>query len=204
MTINANTLSNDVNLILPLFYDACDSSEGLTNYANSIPLRNNGACSLSFDSTNQNYILTNTVNASDSFMEIIPLQGVTTNFKFTMTSKSASGESGSLYYYIDDNNWGGLKIDMSTNLWVSNKVNGVFRETKYTTSNPVGSLHTCEYTVDTTNNIMQIDFYNESKVLVASKTLALPTLPSTVKWGMTMTWLLNNSQEIYEIKVEQL
>ena len=51
---------------------------------------------------------------------------------------------------------------------------------------------------------MQIDFYNESKVLVASKTLALPTLPSTVKWGMTMTWLLNNSQEIYEIKVEQL
>ena len=65
-----------------LFYDACDSATGLSNYGSPISLGSNSTATLSYDSTMNAYKLTS--NSSDNkFIPITALDGLT-EFKLTM------------------------------------------------------------------------------------------------------------------------
>lgn len=65
-----------------LFYDACDSASGLSNYGSAISLGSYSTATLSYDSTMNAYKLTS--NSSDvKFVPITALDGLT-EFKLTM------------------------------------------------------------------------------------------------------------------------
>ena len=205
MTINANTLSNNVNILVLLFYDACDDSSRIsTYYATSIPLRNNGVSSISYDSTNNYYVINNDTDY-ESFIEILPLTGVTNDFKVNAYGKVLS-QSQSLGFgvYFDTNNWYHLKVEQNTKVWVSKNVNGVFSETSYNTSEGTGNNIRVEWVMDDTNNEFIVNFKREDGTLVLSKTQPIPSLTSTTKYGFVSSWWRNAKVAIYEIKAEQL
>ena len=188
-----------------LIYDDASVDNSSTLFGSSISLRNNGTNSVSYDSSTPCYVITNTKSSSESFRPYLALNGYTTSFKLTVRSKNTTSSLCpiALYYYIDDNNWGGVK-DEGTNLWVSSKTNGRFTE-----SNKGGNDHrysemTHEFTYDSANHTLTISRYYEGS-LEHTQVMNIPiTITSSVKWGTTTTWDNNTTRGIYEIIAEPI
>lgn len=147
--------------------------------------------------------------SSDSFIEYLPLNGIyNQSFKLTIKVKPPSTSYISyvgLYYYIDSNNWGGVKA-LQDAQWVSAKTNGTFTENEYRTGQSKSTNYfTNEITFNANSNTLTIDTYNQNDVLIQSKTQNIPiTLTSSVKWGSANAWSNGDKNNIYLIKAEYI
>ena len=186
-----------------IIYDDASVDNSSTLFGSSISLRNNGTNLVSYDSSTPCYILKNTRNTSESLRPYTALEGYTGSFKMTVRSKCTSSSACpiGLYYYIDTNNWGGVK-DEHTNIWVSSKTNGSFTESNNGGTNHLTSELTDEFIYDSVNNTLTINrYYNGS--LEHTQVMNVPvTLNSNVKWGTTLSWDNNATCELYEIIAE--
>ena len=174
-----------------------------TLFGNHISLRNEGTATVGYDS-NGYYTLTNTTNNAECFVELPQLQGIyDKSFKVTVRSKCETSNKCpvALYYYINDNNWGGVK-DETTTLWTSAKTNGVFTENSIQTGNASNIEVVTEFLYNATDKTLTVkDFVNGT--LKSSKSMSIPiTLDPTVKWGTSTTWGTNATRKVYEIKAE--
>lgn len=178
--------------------------------ASSISLRNSGTSTVTWTSASPSYYqIQVTKSNSDSFIEYLPLNGIyNQSFKLTIKVKPPSTSYISyvgLYYYIDSNNWGGVKA-LQDAQWVSAKTNGTFTETEYRTGQSKSTNYfTNEIVYDKTANTLTISTYDSSDNLIQSKTLNIPiTLTSSVKWGSANTWSNGDKNNIYLIKAEYI
>ena len=86
-----NVTSSNIEIKNYIFYDDCNSSTNLSNYSSSIPIYGaNGTSTITYDNTENAYIITGTGNYFTGHM-IIPLNGMTgytieAEFKLTNTS----------------------------------------------------------------------------------------------------------------------
>lgn len=189
--------------------DATTNNRDTLFGASSISLRNSGTSTMTWNSASPSYYQVQvTKSSSDSFIEFLPLQGVTDSFKLTMKYKlpSTSGVSYvGLYYYLDDNNWGGVK-GLNDAQWVSDKTNGTFTEQEYRTGQSnTTNYYTHEIIYDKTANTLSISTYDSNDTLIQSKTLNIPvTLTSSVKWGNAGAWSNGDRNNIYYLKAEYL
>ena len=177
-----------------------------TLFASSVALRNSGTATVLYNSTTPCYQLKNTKGSAEAFIEILPLQGIyNRSFRVTTRSKVTTSSVAPicLYYYLDSNNWGGVK-DESTNMWYGKKVNGTYSEQSYTKTNNKANTCTDIFTFDATNNTLTVERYvNNSKVADMTWNIA-HTLTSSVKWGTTLTWDNNVIRELYSITAEYI
>ena len=188
-----------------LIYDDASVDNSSTLFGSYISLRNSGTNSVTYNSSTPCYVLKNTRGNSESFRPYSALNGYTNSFKLTVRSKNTTYATCpiALYYYIDDNNWGGVK-DESTNIWVSSKTNGRFTE-----SNKGGTDHrydemTHEFIYDSVNNTLTINRYYNG-VIENTQVMNIPiVITSSVKWGTSITWDNNTIREIYEIIAEPI
>ena len=150
-----------------IFEDTCDSASGLSNYADtSIPLRNSGTNSLTYDSTENAYLLSCTKANSQSMRPINALDGYTGDFKITITSNSDTSHPAptGLVMYFDDNNWYSIK-EGSDRVWTGQKVNGTFSEESKPNHNLQGHLLVNVITVDNTNHTLNIKTYENDTLI---------------------------------------
>ena len=191
--------------------DDASTNNASTLFSSSIALRNSGTSTITWNSGSPSYYQAKVTKSggSDSFVEFIPLRGIyNQSFKVTLKCKlpSTSGVSYvGLYYYIDSNNWGGVK-GLQDAQWVSTKTSGTFTENEYRTGQSNNTNYfTHEITYNATANTLTIDTYNDSNTLIQSKTLNIPiTLTSSVKWGNAAAWSNNDKCNIYLIKAEYI
>lgn len=106
-----------------LFYDP-SSQAGLSNYASNISLREASTVTISYDSTNKYYTLTNTHN-EETFIPITALNNQD-NFIIEYDVYNPSQVYIGVARYIDANNWYG--IEYTNNLYFDYKLNGSYRE----------------------------------------------------------------------------
>ena len=189
--------------------DDCSSNHISDLFDSSIPLRNNGSSNATFTSGTPSYYLINvTTNSSDSFLPYKALEGITSSFRLTIQSSlnNTSNIGGiGLYYYLDSNNWGGVK-DQYVEQWISAKTNGTFTENSYSS----GLSRNTEITkkiieFNATANTITISSYKSDDTLILSKTMNIPvTITSSVKWGTGVTWSTSDKHRLYNIKAEYI
>jgi len=189
-----------------LIYDNASTDNSSTLFDSSISLRNSGTNSVTYNSSTPCYVLKNTRGSSESLRPYTALNGYTGSFKMTVRSKAPDSNSPcpiSLYYYLDNNNWGGVK-DEHSNIWISSKTNGSFTESNKGGTNHLSSELTDEFIYDSTSNTLTVNrYYNSS--LEHTQVMNIPvTLNSNVKWGTTTSWNNNAICEIYEIIAEPI
>ena len=192
-----------------LYDDASINNRDTLFGATSIGLRNSGTSTATWNSASPSYYqIQVTKSGSESFIEYLPLRGITDSFKLTMKYKLPATTGTSyvgLYYYLDDNNWGGVK-GLNNAQWVSTKTSGTFTEQEYRTGQSLNTNYfTNEIVYDKNANTLTISTYDSSDTLIQSKTLNIPiTLTSSVKWGNGATWAYGDKCNIYELKAEYL
>lgn len=189
--------------------DDASTDNSSTLFGSSISLRNSGTSTVTYTTGSPNYYeIKCTRSSSDSFIPYKPLEGITSSFKLTMKCKlsSISGVAYTgLYYYIDSNNWGGVKT-LQDAQWISDKTNGTFTEHEYTTGQSRSTNYfTVECIFNSTANTLTINTYNQNDTLIQTKTMNIPiTLTSAVKWGDDVCWSNGDKHGIYEIKAEYI
>ena len=195
-----------VTVVNSIFSDDATTDNRSTLFDSSVALRNSSTATVLYDSTTPCYQMKHTKSSSESFIEYLPLQGIyNQSFKVTTVSKvtTSSVASIALYYYLDTNNWGGVK-DESTNMWYAKKVNGTYSEQSYTKTNQKTSTQTNIFTFDATNNTLTVERYvNGTKSAEITWTIA-HTLTSSVKWGTALAWDNNVIRELYSITAEYI
>ena len=197
-----------ISVVNYIINDDCSVDDSSTLFGDHISLRNSGTCSVSYDSNNKCYVITNTKGSAEAFLEFLPLRGVTDSFKITFRSKNLTSATCpiGLYYYLDSNNWGGVK-DESTNMWVSSKTNGSFTESNKggTDMRTLELIH--EAIFDSTNKTLTLHRYDINMNLIKTITMNIPssiTIDSSVIWGTSVTWDNNAIREIYNIQAEYI
>jgi len=188
-----------------LIYDDASVDNSSTLFGSYISLRSSGTNSVSYDSSTPCYVLKNTRRSSESFRPYSALDGYTGSFKLTVRSKCTTSSACpiSLYYYLDSNNWGGVK-DEHANIWVSSKTNGSFTESNKGGTNHLTSELTDEFIYDSTSNTLTINRYYNGAI-EHTQVMNIPiTITSSVKWGTTLSWDNNATCEIYEIIAEPI
>lgn len=195
--------------VTPLSYlinDDASVDNSSTLFASSIALRNSGTATATYVSGTPCYQLKNTKSSSESFIEYPALQGIyNQSFKVTTVSKCTTTSVAPicLYYYLDSNNWGGVK-DEGQNMWYGKKVSGSYTEQSYTKTNNKTAIATDIFTFDATNNTLTVERYvNDTKTADLTWTIA-HTLTSSVKWGTTLAWDNNVIRELYSIQAEYI
>lgn len=189
--------------------DATNNNRDTLFGASSISLRNSGTSTVTWTSSSPSYYQVKvTKSNSDSFIEYLPLRGITDSFKLTIKYKLPSTTSYSyvgLYYYIDSNNWGGVK-GLNDAQWVSSKTSGTFAEQEYRTGQSLNNnYYTNEIVYNKTANTLSISTYDSSDTLIQSKTMNIPvTLTSSVKWGNAAAWSNGDKNNIYLLKAEYI
>ena len=206
-TCSYSNVTDTCNVVVMnyLIYDDASVDNSSTLFGSYISLRNNGTNSVTYDSSTPCYVLKNTRGSSESFRPYSALNGYTNSFKLTVRSKNINSDCCpiGLYYYLDNNNWGGVK-DEGTVLWISSKINGSFTE-----SNKGGNDHrynemTHEFIYDSVNNTLTINRYYNGAI-EHTQVMNIPvTLTSSVKWGTTLSWDNNATCEVYEIIAEPI
>ena len=206
-TCSYNNVTDTCNVIVMnyLIYDDASVDNSSTLFGSYISLRNKGTNTVTYDSSTPCYVLKNTRSSSESFRSYTALDGYTGSFKMIVRSKCTSSSACpiSLYYYLDSNNWGGVK-DEHANIWISSKTNGSFTESNKGGTNHLTSELTDEFIYDSTSNTLTINrYYNGS--LEHTQVMNIPvTLNSNVKWGTTLSWDNNATCEVYEIIAEPI
>ena len=206
-TCSYSNVSDTCNVIVMnyLIYDDASTDNSSTLFGSSISLRNSGTNSVSYTSSTPCYVLKNTRSSSESLRPYTALDGYTGSFKLTVRSKCTSSSACpiSLYYYLDSNNWGGVK-DEHANIWVSSKTNGSFTESNKGGTNHLSSELTDEFIYDSTSNTLTINRYYDGAI-EHTQVMNIPvTLTSSVKWGTTLSWDNNATCEVYEIIAEPI
>ena len=194
-----------VNPAIYIINDDASVDNSSTLFGSYISLRNNGTNSVTYNPSTPCYVLKNTRGSSESLRPYSALNGYTNSFKLTVRSKNINSDCCpiGLYYYLDNNNWGGVK-DEGTVIWISSKTNGSFTE-----SNKGGNDHrynemTHEFIYDSVNNTLTINRYYNGAI-EHTQVMNIPiTLTSSVKWGTSTTWYNNTTREIYEIIAEPI
>lgn len=207
-TCSHSNVSDICTVIVQEIYiinDDASTDNTSTLFASSIPLRNSGTGSVAYNSGHY-YVITNTKSSAEAFIELKALQGIyNRSFKVTTRTKNASTYSCpiALYYYIDSNNWGGVK-DEQVFLWTSAKTNGVFTENSKNLSTSATAEIISEFIFDANNNTLTVNQY-VGTTLKGTKSMSIPiALASSVKWGTSTTWDSNTKRNLYEIKAEYI
>ena len=190
--------------------DDATTDNSSTLFGSYISLRNSGTASTSYTSASPSYYtITNTKSSAEAFVPFPALEGITSSFKVTIKGQNVSSSSydacpAGLYYYLDSNNWGGVKDETPT-LWVSDKTNGTFSEQSTNTGTSTTAMVIDEMIFDAVNNTLTLNQYNTSMTLLKTVTMNIPvTITSSVKWGTTTSWNNNTARKVYEIKAESL
>lgn len=179
-----------------------------TLFGSSISLRNSGTASVDYDSSTPCYVIKNTKANAEAFLPFSALEGITSSFKMTTESQSTgSNVCGiALYYYIDNNNWGGVKEE-GQGMWISTKTNGTFTETnKYNNSTYKNLRIKNEFIYDANAGTLTINRYDKDNPSTIFKTFTMNipvTITNSVKWGTSTTWS-TTQRNLYEIKAEYL
>ena len=179
-----------------------------TLFGSYISLRNSGTATATYNN-NGYYVLTNTSADAEAFIPFPALEGITSSFKMTTDSQSTgTGVCGiALYYYIDANNWGGVKEE-GQGMWISAKTNGTFTEAnKYNNSTYKNLRIKNEFIYDANANTLTINRYDKDNpsTIFQTFTMNIPvTITSSVKWGTSTTWANNANRNLYEIKAEYI
>lgn len=179
-----------------------------TLFGSSISLRSSGTASVDYDSSTPCYILKNTRANAEAFLPFPALEGITSSFKMTTDSQSlGTNVCGiALYYYIDDNNWGGVKEE-GQGMWFSAKTNGTFTETnKYSNTTYKNLRIKNEFIYDANAGTLTINRYDRDNPSTIFKTFTMNipvTITNSVKWGTSTTWA-TSQRNLYSIKVEAL
>ena len=196
-------ISGDTPTTIVIFDEDGSVDHSSTLFGEHISLRNSGTGTVTYNN-NGYYVLTNTKASAECFIEFPLLQGIyDKSFKVTARSQGTTTYRCpiALYYYLDDNNWGGVKDEIAY-LWTSAKTNGVFTENSITTGNSDNVEVVNEFIFDVDENTLTVNDY-VGGVLKGTKSMTVPvTLTSSVKWGTTTTWTSNTSRNLYEIKAE--
>ena len=207
-TCSHSNVSDICTVIVQEIYiinDDASTDNTSTLFASSIPLRNSGTGSVAYNSGHY-YVITNTKSSAEAFIELKALQGIyNRSFKVTTRTKNASTYKCpiALYYYVDSDNWGGVK-DEQVYLWTSTKTNGVFTENSTNLSTSDTAEIISEFIFDANNNTLTVNQY-VGTTLKGTKSMTIPvTLNGNVKWGTTTTWGRNTKRNLYEIKAEEL
>lgn len=192
-----------------IFSDDCTTDKTSTTWGSSISLRNSGTASVTYTTGSPNYyLIANTRNSSEAFVPYAELEGITDSFKLTIKAKTETTSNPcltGLYYYIDSNNWGGVK-GMISEQWISSKTNGTFNETQYTTGQSnTTNYYTNEITFNSVANTLTVNTYDSNDSLIQSKTMNIPiTLTSSVKWGTSTTWSNTAKTRVSNVKAEYI
>ena len=193
-----------------IFEDNATSDNSSTLFGSYISLRNSGTGSVTYTTGSPNYyLIANTRANAEAFIPYSLLNGLTDSFKITVKSAINSTSYNAcligLYYYEDDNNWGGVKGSIHEQ-WISDKTNGTFSETQYTTGKSYSTeTLTTELVYNSNDNTLSITSYDSNDALIQSETMNIPiTLSSNVKWGTSTTWSSSDKHRVYEIKAETL
>lgn len=207
-TCSHSNVSDICTVIVQEIYiinDDASTDNTSTLFASSIPLRNSGTGSVAYNSGHY-YVITNTKNSAEAFIELKALQGIyNRSFKVTTRTKNASTYPCpiALYYYVDSDNWGGVK-DEQDSLWTSAKTNGVFTEDSTNLSTSATAEIISEFIFDANNNTLTVNQY-VGTTLKGTKSMTIPvTLNGNVKWGTSTTWASNTKRNLYEIKAEYI
>ena len=192
-----------------IFNDTAEEDNSSTIFGNAIGLRNTGTASTTYvTGTPSYYLLTNTKNNAEAFIPYSELEGIYDK-SFILTIKSSAVIEMydvcliGLYYYIDSNNWGGVKGD-NHEQWSSDNTNGTFTETNKTGVQTVSSKTILtEFIYNAWTNTLSIHCFEEDGTPIISNTMDIPiTLTSGVKWGTSTTWKNGNQHKVYELEAK--
>jgi len=179
-----------------------------TLFGSSISLRNSGTASVDYNSSTPCYVIKNTTANAEAFLPYPALEGITSSFKMTTESQSnGTNVCGiALYYYIDSNNWGGVKEE-GQGMWISTKTNGTFTENnKYNNTTYKNLNIKNEFIYDANAGTLTINRYDKDdpSTIFKTYTMNIPvTITGSVKWGTSTTWS-TTQRNLYSIKVESL
>ena len=179
-----------------------------TLFGSSISLRSSGTGSVDYDSSTPCYVIKNTIANAEAFLPFPALEGITSSFKMTTESQSTGTNvcGIALYYYIDNNNWGGVKEE-GQGMWISTKTNGTFTETnKYSNTTYKNLRIKNEFIYDANAGTLTINRYDKDNPSTIFKTFTMNipvTITNSVKWGTSTTWA-TTQRNLYNIKVEAL
>ena len=179
-----------------------------TLFGSPISLRNSGTASVDYNSSTPCYVIKNTTANAEAFLPYPALEGITSSFKMTTESQSnGTNVCGiALYYYIDSNNWGGVKEE-GQGMWISTKTNGTFTENnKYNNTTYKNLNIKNEFIYDANAGTLTINRYDKDdpSTIFKTYTMNIPvTITGSVKWGTSTTWS-TTQRNLYSIKVESL
>ena len=188
--------------------DDATTDNRLTLFGSSISLRNSGTVSVDYDSSTPCYVIKNTTANAEAFLPYPALEGITSSFKMTTESQSSGTNvcGIALYYYIDSNNWGGVKEE-GQGMWFSTKTNGTFTETNKYQNTAYKNLNIKnEFIYDANAGTLTINRYDKDDPSTIFKTFTMNipvTITSSVKWGTSTTWS-TTQRNLYEIKAEYI
>ena len=130
------------------------STDSLTNYEASQPMRNSGTSTITFDSTNKYYSLNNKKNSSMSFIPIVALNGKEPNFTVEFDSyftQASSNVSTGFVVWQSASNWSSQYAnDMNVYYW-GTMLNGTLSRQNLSYTPPIGAWMHNKYILNNTN-----------------------------------------------------
>jgi hypothetical protein len=209
-TTTYSNVSDTCNVVVMnyLIYDDATTDNRSTLFGSSISLRSSGTASVDYNSSTPCYVIKNTRANAEAFLPFPALEGITSSFKMTTDSQSSGTNvcGIALYYYIDSNNWGGVKEE-GQGIWISTKTNGTFTETnKYSNTTYKNLRIKNEFIYDANAGTLTINRYDKDNPSAIFKTFSMNipvTITNSVKWGTSTTWS-TTQRNLYSIKVEAL
>lgn len=190
--------------------DCVDVITGATDQSNkfgsSISLRNAGTSSISYDSTNKQYIVNVTKANSESFIPINSANGLDdVVIEFDGMVVSSSNSFVALCFYKENSNWGrlGTRQAGSTAYEYAGNTNGTYAEADITGSNPPSNtwLHH-KFTI--TNDTVHRQVYNGETLIYEDTRTYTGFFTSNTKYGFTALWTTNWKGYYKNIKIKAL
>ena len=188
-----------------LFYDECNSSEGLSNYGTARNSRTSTSYSASLTLTdNSYYTVTQSTNNANGHIPITPLTGKE-DIKITMETYTPSGGNTGIGLTI----WNSTSARLFMGIQDSGKlhrvslINGQTVDTDITQLNAYSKWIKHEYTIDETNNSFVLKLYEgETLLYTYTDTLKL-SIDSNTVYAIGRQWY-TGSARIRNIKAEYL
>lgn len=130
------------------------STDSLTNYEVSQPMRNSGTSTITFDSTNKYYSLNNIKKSSMSFIPIVALNGKGPNFTVEFDSyfpQASSNVSTGFVVWQSASNWSSQYAnDMNVYYW-GTMLNNTLSRQNLSYTPPIGAWMHNKYILNNTN-----------------------------------------------------
>lgn len=196
-----------------LFYDACDSSAGLSNYGSSISIwkTNTATANISYDSTENAYLL----KGSGNYNAIIPITAASNLDNYVMTFK-AKHKTNSAYSQPSYFNYDTTATRQPTSYGVRYLGDGrimcdTFTSTNDTTTNSVSGKTSgiaseyFLYTITKQGTSLHFEIERANSTNIYNKTMSVANNYKGIAFGLaTESGESNSSYYIKEIKIEAL